>query len=179
MSDASSTATSLLKDMEPMEERATALGYIGLFPFLFTAISLWLSPSLISYERAGYFMVWGLYYGAIVISFLGGVRWGMAMMNETKEHRYIGVSQLTNSIIAPMIAWLTIVPNGVLPGFEPNYLVRFSVLLLAFAAMMQADMNATRDGYAPYWYGPMRRKLTMFLGLIFILILTRLFVNSW
>ncbi len=165
--------------LAPLEERATLLSYAGLLPFLVTAMALWVSPFAISYGRAGMFLNWELRYGALILTFLGGIRWGLAMLDDKKVSDYVTINQLTNSVVPLMIGWLAVIPANFVPGIDPNFLARHIVLLLAFGLLAQADRTASEDGFAPPWYGPLRIKVTFFLTLIFLLIMMRLIDLGW
>lgn len=163
----------------PLEERATLLGYIGLAPFLFAALVLWTCPARIGYTAASAVMLWTMYYAAIVLSFLGGIRWGLALLNDKKISEYVTLSQLSWSVLPALGAWLVVIPDGAIPGISPNYLTRYFFILIAFITLMYTDLQATRDGFAPEWYGPMRLKLTFFTGLAIMLIMIKLFLFGW
>ncbi|WP_306253105.1 DUF3429 domain-containing protein [Parvularcula sp. IMCC14364] len=165
--------------MGPLEERATWLAYAGLLPFLGTAFYIWFSPLVFPANYAYALLRWELLYGAIILSFMGGIRWGLAMLNNKTISEYVTLNQLTNSVIPPLVGWLAVIPANLIPGIAPTYVVRHLVLLIAFVLLMQADRNASRDGFAPAWYGPLRLKITMFLSLIFILSMMRMMSLGW
>lgn len=165
---------------ELLVERATLLGYGGLLPFVFTAILLWTSPYLVPFGLAGQVMQWELYYAAIILSFMGGVRWGLAMMEPTIQPiSEFSIARLTGSIAPALIGWLALVPDWFIPFGDPGYALRHAIVLFAFIYLMISDLQAVRDGAAPAWYGPLRRKLTFFLGLLLALIILRLIMWGW
>ena len=53
------------------------LGYGGLIPFVALTVGLQMSP-----EWADRFGLWLLGYGAVILSFVGALHWGFAMMIE-------------------------------------------------------------------------------------------------
>ena len=65
-----------LQDKEAIPPIALWLGIGGLIPFLAPALLIWMPLSLGWQGIAGTF---GMVYGAIILSFLGGVRWGGAL----------------------------------------------------------------------------------------------------
>ena len=127
--------------MTPLEQRATILGYFGLLPFMFAAFTLWFSPSVFSYTYSGYVMAWSMYYAAIILSFMGGIRWGLALLNDRKISDYVTINQLTWSVVPAIVAWLAVIPDNTIPGIAPNYLVRHIILLAAFIALLSADIQ--------------------------------------
>ncbi|KAK4154800.1 hypothetical protein C8A00DRAFT_14089 [Chaetomidium leptoderma] len=93
-------------------------------------------------------------YGALIISFLGAIHWGLEFAEKLPAHdrtrfRYgIGV-------LAPAMAWPTIL----LP-IEWALTTQFA----AFCALYLADSRATVKGWAPPWYGTYRFVLTAVVG---------------
>jgi len=165
---------------EQLVERATLLGYGGLMPFLITAFVLWTSPYVLPVSLAGQVMQWNLYYAAIILSFMGGVRWGLAMM-EPAIHTIneFTIARLTGSIAPALIGWLALVPDWFIPFGDPGYALRHVIILFAYIYLLVSDLQAVRDRVAPLWYAPLRRKLTFFLGLLMALIILRLIMWGW
>lgn len=123
---------------------AAWLGGAGLLPFAVLALaSLVLRGS------------WGetaaqalLAYGASILSFLGGIRWGIAISRP-------GVPlwrELSLSVLPSLIAWAALLlPRGWGMG----------LLALALLAQFWLDLRATREGLAPAWYPSLRLPLTV------------------
>ena len=163
-----------------VEGRATLLAYAGLFPFLLLAIVLWVSPWVVSYNAAGNMLGWCTLYSALLLSFLGGIRWGFALFNDDRLiSDYVTITQLTNSIWPVLICWILIVPNGLIRGISPSFAMIHGVMLILYWVMMYVDVRASEEGFAPPWYGDLRKKITFFLTLIFILTITRLINFNW
>jgi hypothetical protein len=126
---------------------ATWLGGLGVLPFagLAGAAALDLVPE-------AYLVTPLLAYGAVILSFLGGVRWGTAMLLDSPaQPPEILARRLGISIAPSLIAWvaLLIASTAALP-----------VLIGAFAAMLAVDLsNDGRDGL-PTWYPRLRSILT-------------------
>ncbi|KAI0535906.1 hypothetical protein GGR58DRAFT_420158 [Xylaria digitata] len=155
------------------------LGLAGTLPYLGTSISTvylswvlntpWPSPSaltnnfMISQETASQLLATlepiQLGYGAVIISFLGAVHWGLEYAERVPEHartrfRYgIGV-------MAPIFAWPTL--------FLP---VEFALTsqFAAFVALYFADARATVRGWAPAWYSTYRFALTAVVGVAIVI----------
>lgn len=163
-----------------LEERAELLGYLGLVPFSLCAIMMWILPSdpvehpLISHFILN-FKAWTLTYSAIILTFLGGVRWGLVLFDSNVEFdEAVTIKRLTMSTMPAVFAWLVLVPNSLIGSFSISGTVRFFLLGAAFIYMMIADLDAAKSGAAPDWYGKLRRKLTFFLILLLLLIIIRL-----
>lgn len=93
-------------------------------------------------------------YGAVIISFLGAVHWGLEYAEKVPDHnrtrfRYgIGV-------MAPIVAWPTL--------FMP---VEFALTsqFAAFVGLYFVDARASVRGWAPAWYSTYRFALTAVVG---------------
>ncbi|EGR46946.1 uncharacterized protein TRIREDRAFT_109249 [Trichoderma reesei QM6a] len=103
-------------------------------------------------------------YGAVIISFLGAIHWGLEYAEKKPQHdrtrfRY-GIG-----LLAPIAAWPTL-----LMPVEYALTAQFG----AFVALYYADSRATRLGWAPTWYAKYRFLLTAMVGLaIFISLVGR------
>ena len=90
-------------------------------------------------------------YGATILSFLGGVHWGLAIGSHGGQDNGKMGARLALSVIPPLAGWgALLVPER--PGLF--------VLALAIAAMLWVDVRATRVGLAPPWYPRLRIPLT-------------------
>ncbi|KND86586.1 hypothetical protein TOPH_08789 [Tolypocladium ophioglossoides CBS 100239] len=97
-------------------------------------------------------------YGAVIISFLGAIHWGLEYAEkkpapERTRFRYgMGVA-------ASVVAWPTL--------FMP---VEYALTtqFMAFVALYFADARAAMRGWAPYWYGTYRLLLTAMVGVAII-----------
>ncbi len=106
-------------------------------------------------------------YGAVILSFLGGVRWGAALYaNPDKQG-----AQFALSVVPSLIAWI-----AVLIPTEPQRTYALfpdaaapTILLLAVLAQGVADVAASRGGGLPQWYGRLRLILTVIVGLSLLL----------
>ena len=125
---------------------ARLLGFAGLFPFV--GLSLWLLGIAPDHEwRAGTILLL-LAYGAVILSFLGGARWGLALAREQADEPLDYVL----SMAPPLIGWLAVI-------IPVPY--AFALLAVAFAAQGAWDALAVHTGRAPAWYGRLRTILTM------------------
>ncbi|GEM_PF-540556 len=98
-------------------------------------------------------------YGAALIVFFGGVRWGVAVMREggPTMRALLGAA-------LPLIA--------AMPLFMPigQPLWKFPAIMAVIALLMVDDMNATRRGSgAPAWYLAVRLPLTVLIELAFVI----------
>ena len=89
------------------------------------------------------FKIWSV----IILSFLGGIRWGLALSGQPFDNR-----SLVLSVLGSIFAWFAIL----LPD---NYSVL--VLLLLFCAHGAWDSFYINLGKAPPWFGAVRITLTL------------------
>lgn len=93
-------------------------------------------------------------YGAVIISFLGAIHWGMEY---AEKHPALDRTRFryTMGVAAPMLAWPTI--------FMP---VEWALItqFLSFTGLYLADLRATSRGWTPAWYANYRFVLTAIVG---------------
>ena len=126
---------------------AAWLGGLGALPFIGLAGA---APFLDSAPRM--FVVHALAaYGAVILSFLGGVHWGLAIGSRSNGGDQDLQTKLIVSVIPSLAAWVALLfpqRNGLL------------ILATSIAAMLWVDLRATRAGDAPQWYPKLRIPLT-------------------
>ncbi len=128
------------------------LGLGGLIPFAgltFLAVTGWSSRFGVS---AGMVRAALLAYGTIIASFLGGIRWGLAL----RESGRAAALDLVLSVVPSLIAW------GTLALPRPFDAGALGLLLLAWGAV---DQDLPRRGLAPAWFGRLRIVLSGVAGL--------------
>jgi hypothetical protein len=123
---------------------AAWLGAAGLLPFLGLALA-----ALVLGGEAGATALRALLaYGAVILSFLGGIHWGLAIAAPglARLGAWLGLS-----IVPALLAWAALLlpaPGGLL------------LLAMAIAAMLLLDRRATASGQAPAWYPALRLPLS-------------------
>ena len=152
------------------ERDAKLLGYAGLLPFAFGAIIAWMPGVPISLRTSC--LEWTLLYAAIILSFMGGARWGVAMMADGRRSG-APFSGFLAAVTPALAAWAMVVPEALLPFASPAS-VRFAVLIAAFAGLLAEDLRAVRAGEAPDWYGRLRVRLTLGVVVALALVIVRL-----
>ena len=140
---------SVLRNLPNIPKAALWLGFLGLTPFFVGAgVSVASSSSL---NEAALQAL--LAYGAVILSFLGGVRWGLVIAS-TDPAAMLG--PLFVSTVPALLGWVALlvpVSTGLM------------MLALSFAAMLVADL---RFSIAPNWYRLLRLPLSA--GAIFALL---------
>ncbi len=90
-------------------------------------------------------------YGAVILSFMGGVQWGLTMLlaGDDSRRQWQGFAA---SVVPALVAW----PALFMPA-------PFSLLLVAGAlvVLLLYDLQAIRAGRAPRWYASLRIILTI------------------
>ena len=120
----------------------SSLGWAGLVPFGLAALGTHSGiDALVSYGFLG-----GTAYGAVILSFLGAVHWGLAMQADRSPYWYV---------------W-SITPA--LFGFASLLLLdvemRVATLIPLFALAWFVDRKAANHDLIPNWYIQLRFKLT-------------------
>ena len=129
---------------EKIPAAALALGLAGLLPFAGAALSVWFGIPF--GPAAGHSL--GVVYGAVILSFLGGVRWGLAIGPYGRRRQSMD---------------FTLGVLGSLAGLAAAFLQPIAALtLLITGFLMQAlwDVTSVESGRLPGWYGKLRMILT-------------------
>ena len=114
------------------------IGLAGAAPYLDGAAHMYVVHALLA-------------YGAAILSFLGGVHWGLAIVSGSNADQQALRTRLFVSVIPSLAAWVALlVPE------KPGLLI----LATAIAGMLWVDMRTTRAGNAPQWYPKLRIPLT-------------------
>jgi hypothetical protein len=154
--------------------QAYVLGLSGTLPYLATSLSTvflswnlnteWPSPSLFlnhfifDHESASHWLhilePIQVGYGAVIISFLGAIHWGLELAEKTPAHDRTRL-RYGLGVLAPAVAW----PTMFMP-IEWALTTQFA----AFCSLYYADSRATVKGWAPAWYATYRFVLTAVVG---------------
>ncbi|KAK4445599.1 hypothetical protein QBC34DRAFT_441620 [Podospora aff. communis PSN243] len=151
-----------------------ALGLAGTLPYMGTSIATlylswnlnttWptssnlLNSILVSHETASHWLHLlepiQVGYGAVIISFLGAIHWGLEFAEKSASHNRTRF-RYAIGVIAPAVAWPTV--------FMPVHWA-LTTQFLSFTFLYLADARATTWGWAPQWYGTYRWVLTAVVG---------------
>ena len=132
---------------------ALLLGAGGLIPFFTLSLALALAPDMFGFgERALHMML--VTYGALIASFLGGVRWGNSL-----NHDQYQTKEMITAVVPSLVAWAALATP------RPFDLV---LLIGLFLAQAVSDIGLVTLGHAPRWYG--RLRLALSIGVISSLI---------
>jgi len=131
---------------------ALVLGLAGLIPFFGCA----LAATLFDGELAARSTLALAAYGAVILSFLGGVKWGVLVNDKTSLKRW---KPIVLSVIPSIIAWLALL----LPA-----IAMLSVLAAGVVYQYFLDSESVHQTELPEWYGRLRLILTT--GAVFSLL---------
>ncbi|KAL2866550.1 DUF3429 domain-containing protein [Aspergillus lucknowensis] len=154
--------------LEDVPKDALYLGMAGVIPYLATSLETvylayevnranTLGDGLIFSGQSAELMLHMLEpvqigYGAVILSFLGAVHWGLEWAGYGGR---FGYRRYAAGIVAPAVAWPTL-----LFPVEHALITQF----LAFTFLYYNDARAAVQGRAPHWYGMYRFVLTFVVG---------------
>jgi hypothetical protein len=122
------------------------LAFAGFLPF--AAMALWLLGIAPDHPWRQGTIVLLTGYAAVTLSFLGGIRWGLSLLQHDGERQ----RDMILGIVPPAIGWLALI--------APPPLV-FVFLAVAFAAQGAWDSLTLAPGSAPDWFRRVRIQLTL------------------
>ncbi|TLD21662.1 hypothetical protein E2P81_ATG08250 [Venturia nashicola] len=156
-------------DLSDVPRKAYWLGLAGVLPYLATSVAtIGVAQEMnVAHEQGmGYVLTaeqaehllhilepLQVGYGAVIISFLGAIHWGLEWANYGGKPA--GMRRYMIGVLAPAVAW----PTTLMP-VEYALITQF----LAFTSLYYADTRASRRGLAPPWYGTYRFVLTFIVG---------------
>lgn len=125
-------------DTQGLPPAAAWMGYLGLLPFFATALGVWVGPNWI----AG----WLLAYGAIILSFVGAIHWGLVM---GRGEASAAVFQA--SVLPALVGWAALLVPVI---------VGLPVVAVAFIAWRVWESRAAVVAM-PRWFRRLRTALTL------------------
>lgn len=118
-----------------------AYGLLGIIPFWSTSLARLIAPSM-----AGLGVIVAALYAGLILSFLGGARWGLAVREAEPQATVIGLSMV------PTLAGL-----AALVALHGQARAQLLILAAALAVSWAWDVRAQG---LPAWYGRLRSGLT-------------------
>ncbi|CAF9922123.1 hypothetical protein IMSHALPRED_005351 [Imshaugia aleurites] len=154
--------------LDEVPREALVIGMAGVLPYLATSLStVYLAFDINHASETGSGFLFSPHvaeqllhiieplqvgYGAVILSFLGAIHWGLEWAKYGGVHGY---PRYAYGVIAPAVAWPTIL----LP-IEYALISQFC----AFTFLYFADARAVVRGWAPHWYSTYRFVLTFIVG---------------
>lgn len=124
---------------------ALVLGLAGLIPFFAAAAAQWVSIPLLAPDTG---LRLAITYGAIILSFLGGIRWGTAIGPYDSGRQTVEFSASVLGSLAGLAA-------AFLPGIPA-----LALLIAGFLMQGLWDVMSVDAGRLPNWFGRLRMILT-------------------
>ncbi|CAI8428269.1 MAG: Uncharacterised protein [SAR116 cluster bacterium] len=149
--------TSITKDQKTLKQWANILGYSGTIPFISLAVILLLDASSTTPAASGP-AASGLaasalhLYGAIILSFLGGLHWGRIACNP--DIKPSDKWFLIYSVIPSLMGWSSYLLSDIWQGAA-------LMLIAGFIISYVIDIRFIRLGAWQSWMKPLRTNLTL------------------
>lgn len=124
---------------------ALALGFAGLVPFMLLMLASW----IVDPDWIGVFMRGQLAYSIAILSFLGGIHWGGALVSD-----HLSIEQTKKVLLWGVVPTLISLFATTVGGFG------FAVLMAGFIGAYQADKHVFTWYGLPEWFLRMRLILT-------------------
>ncbi len=131
------------------------LGFAGLIPFWGLALGLHVAP--VAGIESSFLDLALATYGAVILSFLGGIRWGLATQQADQGRL---APHYAIAVLPSLAAWAALA----LP--EPWRLAVLGLLILALGPI---DASFARFGLAPPWYARLRWILSLGAGIALVI----------
>lgn len=149
--------TSITKDQKTLKQWANILGYSGTIPFISLAVILLVDASSTTPAASGP-AASGLaasalhLYGAIILSFLGGLHWGRIACNP--DIKPSDKWFLIYSVIPSLMGWSSYLLSDIWQGAA-------LMLIAGFIISYVIDIRFIRLGAWQSWMKPLRTNLTL------------------
>jgi len=132
---------------------AGVLGYTGAIPFVGSAGALVLvEASVLPFSLSPVIINAQLSYGASILSFLGGVHWGVAL--DSSSHSFKQAAHLTYGVVPSLVAW------SAWAFFPPLHAA--CILVAGLSAAYVVDQATLRTHpRVPKWYLRLRTPLSL------------------
>lgn len=153
-----------MRDLWKGPKAALTLGFAGLIPFvtppLIMAVSEIYCPELAYAQLA---------YGASILSFLGGARWGFALP-ESSPAKPDWIN-LANSVLPSLLAWMTMLMSD-------NITPAVTMVIMGLGISLHYDLSLLPT--YPSWFKALRSVLTTvaFFSLVGTLIVSELYPET-
>ena len=149
--------TSITKDQKTLKQWANILGYSGTIPFISLAVILLLDASSTTPAASGLaasaLAASALHlYGAIILSFLGGLHWGRIACNP--DIKPSDKWFLIYSVIPSLMGWSSYLLSDIWQGAA-------LMLIAGFIISYVIDIRFIRLGAWQSWMKPLRTNLTL------------------
>ena len=136
------------KDQQTIKQWAYLLGYLGAIPFLSLAVTL----SLVDAQSRVLVAPALHLYGAIILSFLGGLHWGRIACKQ--DYKTSDKWFLIYSVVPSLIGWLSFLLSYIWHDAS-------SILIAGFIMSYVIDIRFSKTCQWQSWMKPLRTNLTL------------------
>jgi hypothetical protein len=144
----------------PIPKAAFWLGAGGLIPFVVIASAMWALPA----AYTPLLLIWLTAYAAVMLSFAGGLHWGLSMLHPEMTEQDQSVF-MAWSVVPAVVGWISLL----MPAKTSLIL-----LITTFVIQYAADRQLAQRFRLPSWYLRLRAGLTGVAVLCLVLALTHL-----
>ncbi|MFK7816607.1 MAG: DUF3429 domain-containing protein [Gammaproteobacteria bacterium] len=142
--------------MQKQHATPRQLGYLGLLPFMVSGLLAWI-------PEYHHFAIKSItIYAAVIVTFIGGVHWGLAMQASKTSNDRDDPSirnQFIFSVIPSLVAWLAVIMA------QPYTLIILAICFVSFWYWEKTTYNKALEN----WYITLRNQLTL-VATLFIVI---------
>jgi len=127
---------------------AKTFGLAGLIPFFVGAVACWINfeSAVLNVELTGAHILCA--YSAVILSFLGGIRWGVAMQHSSMIRDWLVVGW---AMVPSLLAWTALLVN-------PR--VGLLLLVVGFILHLVVDYRSSKQQLTEPWFLTLRIILT-------------------
>lgn len=134
-------------ELNTIPRPAKFFGLAGLLPFFAGSIVCWLDVSWLPQRFNGPLIITA--YSAVILSFLGGIRWGVAMQHGLLMHSFSVVGW---AMVPSLIAWAALL----LPAKTA-----LAMIIIGLTIQLFIDYQSSRADLTPAWFMSLRLILTL------------------
>lgn len=126
------------------------LGLAGLIPFVLCLAGIVLGDATIAHWAK----IALVGYAAVILSFLGGIKWGASLKERNGQKQW---SALLSGTVPALIGWSALLVNSYMG---------LGLLIVGFGLQYFLDIASVNAGQAPKWYARLRLLLTLSVGFL-------------
>jgi len=130
---------------DSFSRQASLLSYLGVLPFLFCAVAI-----IAGYEQDKATFILRA-YGAIIVSFISGIHWGLCMKDNQRKTVWL----LATSNAIALLAWASLLMHHAISALV--------TLTLSFVFLLAIDRKLYRLGQIELWFIKLRNRATLFV----------------
>jgi hypothetical protein len=146
-------------NQEYIIKKAWALSILGVFPFAWATLENCFNVHLLQniFRQSPDLIFFS--YGAVILSFLGGIIWGFAL--HLKGNNNLSAWLLLLSVFPALIAWLAVLL------FPQN--IAWLLLLGGFLSLLKLEHFLQKIAIIPHWFWLIRRNITLIVVSLILL----------